>query len=170
MQIACACASASIAASTLMSHSWSSIFLVIACAKFGPAASEAASARASSPSASGSTSRLKKPQRSPSSALIERPVNSSSAVRPWPMIRGSIAQTPMSEPASPTRVNRNATLARGRAEPQVAGGRDRRPGAGADPVDGGDDRLRAVPDRLHEVAGHAREASRPPMSIGSAAR
>jgi hypothetical protein len=35
---------------------------------------------------------------------------------------------------------------------------DSRARAGADAVDGSDHRLRAVPDRLDEVAGHAREA------------
>ena len=56
----------------LMSHSWSSIVLVIACANVGPAASDAASS--APPAAStGSARRLKKPQRSASSAPIERP-------------------------------------------------------------------------------------------------
>jgi hypothetical protein len=109
--MACAWASASIAAGRLMSHSWSSIVFVIACAKVGPEASCAASSAAAS--STGSARRLKKPQRSASSAPIERPVNSSSAVRPWPIRRGSIAHTPMSQPARPTRVNRKATLARG---------------------------------------------------------
>ena len=58
-------------------------------------------------------SRLKKPQRSPSTPFIARPVNSNSAARPWPTIRGSIAHAPMSQPARPTRVNRNATFERG---------------------------------------------------------
>ena len=60
---------------------------------------------------SGATSRLKNPQRSPSSPPSERPVYSSSLARPWPTMRGRIAQAPMSQPASPTRLNRNATLA-----------------------------------------------------------
>ena len=43
---------------------------------------------------------------------MNRPVNSSSLARPWPMIRGRIAQAPMSAPESPTRTNRKATLLR----------------------------------------------------------
>src|SRR5271168_3151548 len=42
-----------------------------------------------------------------------RPDNSNSAARPWPMMRGKIAQAPMSQPASPTRVNKNAVFERG---------------------------------------------------------
>ena len=90
-----------------MSHSCSSIVLVIEWAKVGPDASDDASDEASATTSS--TTRLKKPQRSASSASIERPVYSSSAARPWPMMRGSIAQAPMSQPARPTRVKRNAT-------------------------------------------------------------
>ncbi len=41
-----------------------------------------------------------------------RPVNKSSAARPCPMIRGSMAHAPISHPASPTRVKRNAVLLR----------------------------------------------------------
>ena len=36
---------------------------------------------------------------------------SRSAARPWPIIRGRIAQAPMSQPPRPTRLNRNATFA-----------------------------------------------------------
>jgi hypothetical protein len=46
-------------------------------------------------------------------AVMARPVNSSSDARPWPITRGSSAQAPMSAPASPTRVNRNAVLVAG---------------------------------------------------------
>ena len=46
MQIACAWASASIAAGMLMSHSWSSIVFVIPWANVGPLASDAAMALA----------------------------------------------------------------------------------------------------------------------------
>ncbi len=42
-----------------------------------------------------------------------RPLNSSSDARPWPMMRGRIAQAPMSQPARPTRTNRKAVLASG---------------------------------------------------------
>src|SRR5206468_114295 len=104
MQIACACASASIACSRLIDHSWLSCVLVMPCAKVGPEASWSASASASRSSSSAATSRLKKPQRSPSCAVIVRPVYRSSAARPWPMMRGRIAHAPMSHPASPTRV------------------------------------------------------------------
>src|ERR1043166_2221171 len=41
-----------------------------------------------------------------------RPVHSSSAARPCPMIRGKMAQAPISQPARPTRVNRKAVLLR----------------------------------------------------------
>jgi hypothetical protein len=58
---------------------------------------------------------LQKPQRSPSSALIERPVNSSSAARPWPMIRGRMAQAPMSAPDSRPR-EQESVLAFGREQ------------------------------------------------------
>ena len=63
----------------------------------------------------------------------------------------------MSAPASPTRVNRNAVLASRRRVAQVGRHRQNRAGAGADAVDRGDDRLRALPHRLDEIAGHARE-------------
>ena len=68
---------------------------------------------ASPRTASAAHIRLKKPQRSPSSALIERPLNSNSEARPWPISLGSMAQAPMSQPARPTRVNRNAVLVSG---------------------------------------------------------
>ena len=45
----------------------------------------------------------------------------------------------------------------GRGEPQVAGHRHDRPGAGADAFDRGDDRLRAAAHRPHQVAGHPGE-------------
>ena len=85
--------------------------LVIMCAKVGPAASDCASLIASASSASGATSRLKKPQRSASSAFMVRPVNRSSAARPCPITRGSMAQAPISQPARPTRVKRKAVFA-----------------------------------------------------------
>ena len=44
---------------------------------------------------------------------MARPVINSSAARPWPMIRGKMAQAPMSQPARPTRVNKNAVRAEG---------------------------------------------------------
>src|SRR5262245_43178279 len=74
IQIACACASASIACSRLIDHSWLSCVLVMPCANVGPVASWRASASASRSSSSAATSRLKKPQRSPSCAVIVRPV------------------------------------------------------------------------------------------------
>ena len=110
--------------------------------------------RAASPAA---TTRLKKPHASASSAGIARPVYSSSAARPCPIMRGNSAHAPMSAPARPTRTNRNAVFARRRAEPQVGREREHRARAGADAVDGRDDRLRAMAHRLDEVAGHARE-------------
>src|SRR5690606_38649451 len=61
MHRAWACASASIAASMLMSHSWLSIVLVIIWAKVGPAASFAASSSASSSRRARGHRRLKKP-------------------------------------------------------------------------------------------------------------
>ena len=48
-------------------------------------------------------------------------------------------------------------MRRRRAEAEVAGERDHRAGAGADAVDRRDDRLRAVPHCLDEIARHARE-------------
>ena len=81
-------------------------------AKVGPAASWRASVWASSTTASGAHKRLKNPHRSPSSPVIARPVKSSSLARPWPMIRGSMAHAPMSQPARPTRLNRKAVLLR----------------------------------------------------------
>ena len=112
MQIAWACASASIACSMVIAHSWCSMVLVIPLAKVGPCASSPASFCASSSSASGVQRRLKNPHRSPSSPPSERPVYSSSLARPWPTMRGSMAQAPMSQPASPTRLNRKAVLLR----------------------------------------------------------
>src|SRR5882724_12054074 len=111
MHSACAIASASIASSTDIAHSIASIRLVMVLAKVGPSAISLASDRACDNTCSGATTRLKKPQRSPSSAVMKRPVKSSSEARDWPMMRGRIAQAPMSQPARPTLLNRNATLA-----------------------------------------------------------
>ena len=108
--------------------------------------------------------RLKNPQRSPSSADIVRPVKSSSAARPWPMTRGSIAQAPMSQPARPTRVKRKAVLAAGVRDAQVGEERDHRAGADADAVDGGDDRLRTGAHRLDRSPVMRVKASSPFMS------
>jgi hypothetical protein len=113
MSIAWAWASISIAWSTPTFHSSCSIFFVMACAAVGPPASSCATSNALARAESQSW--LKKPQASPSSALIERPVYRSSEARPWPMMRGRTAQAPMSQPARPTRTNRNATLAPGAA-------------------------------------------------------
>ena len=85
-------------------------------------------------------------------------MNSSSAARPWPMMRGRMAQAPMSQPARPTRVNRKAVLLRGVPRRMSDGHRQDRAGAGADAVDRRDDRLRAGAHRLDEIAGHARES------------
>ena len=63
----------------------------------------------------------------------------------------------MSQPARPTRLNRNAVLRARGAEAQVGRHRDDRAGARADAVDRGDDRLRAGAHRLDQVAGHAGE-------------
>gem|GEM_PF-5205476 len=112
MQIAWAWASASMASSTPIAHSWCSMVLVMPWAKVGPAASSCASACASASTASGSHRRLKKPQASASSPLMLRPVYKRSEARPWPMIRGRMVQAPMSQPARPTRVNRKAVLLR----------------------------------------------------------
>jgi hypothetical protein len=61
----------------------------------------------------------------------------------------------MSQPARPTRVNRNAVLLR--AVPDVRSQRQHRPGTGAHAVDRRDHRLRAGAHRLDHVTGHARE-------------
>ena len=74
MQMACACASASMAWSTLIDHSCSSIVLVMAWANVGPSASDCASAWARSPISSGPWRALKKPQAWASSPRITRPV------------------------------------------------------------------------------------------------
>src|SRR6266536_3599157 len=74
MHSACATASASIACSTDIAHSISSMRLVMALAKVGPSASSRAIALASANTVSGAASRLKKPQRSASSPVITRPV------------------------------------------------------------------------------------------------
>ena len=96
-----------------------------------------------------------------------RPVKSSSAARPWPITRGSIAQAPMSQPARPTRVNRNAVLALGRAEADVGGECDHRAGADAHAVDRGDDRLRRSRHGLHQSPVMRVKASSPFMSLSS---
>src|SRR3984885_13689237 len=111
MHSACAIASASIASSTDIAHSIASIRLVMVLAKVGPAAMSLAKASACGNTSAGATTRLKKPQRSPSSALMKRPVNNNSEARACPMMRGRIAHAPMSQPASPTLLNRKATLA-----------------------------------------------------------
>src|SRR5689334_4132520 len=74
MQIACACASASMAPSISMLHSRCSMVLVMACANVGPSASCAAVACAAASTCPGGYSALKKPQRSPSSPVIARPL------------------------------------------------------------------------------------------------
>ena len=71
---ACATASASIACSTDIAHSISSMRLVMALANVGPSASSFASLVASASTASGAQSRLKKPQRSASSPPMLRPM------------------------------------------------------------------------------------------------
>ena len=86
--------------------------LVIPCANVGPLAKLFAIVCAPPRTWSGACRALKKPHCKPSSALMDRPVKSSSEARPWPISRGSKAQAPMSAPASPTRVNKNAVLAR----------------------------------------------------------
>ena len=86
--------------------------LVSPCANVGPWAISVASAIASSSTVSGVQMRFRKPHCIASSPGMARPVYSSSLARPCPMIRGSIAQAPMSQPASPTRLNRNAVLLR----------------------------------------------------------
>ena len=95
-------------------HSASSWRLVTAWARFGPLAS-CARKRLRFRHARRRRCGSRSPRRAPSSALMLRPVNSSSAARPWPMIRGRIAQAPMSAPDRPTRVNRKAVLASGAA-------------------------------------------------------
>ena len=55
-------------------------------------------------------------------------------------------------------MNRNATFARGVPSRMSQAVAIIAPGADADAVDRRDHRLRAGADRLHEVAGHAREA------------
>ena len=96
-----------------MAHSWCSMVLVMPCAKVGPLARFFASVCAAASTSPGSCSALKNPHCKPSSALMDRPEKSSSEARPWPISRGSKAHAPMSAPASPTRVNKKAVLARG---------------------------------------------------------
>ena len=99
-----------------------------------------------------------------------RPVNSSSAARPWPMIRGRIAQAPMSAPLKADAGEQEGGLRIRALQAEVAGHGEDRPGAGADAFDRGDDRLRAGAHRAHQVAGHARELEqarrRPSWSAG----
>ena len=72
-------------------------------------------------------------------------------------MRGSIAHAPMSQPARPTRTNRNATFER--AVPKRRSDAIARiaPAPAQVPSIGGNDRLRARAHRLDEIAGHLRE-------------
>jgi hypothetical protein len=69
------------------------IFLVMAWAKVGPAPEPVASL-VPRPGHPARTGLLKKPQRSASAPPMARPVASSSAARPWPMMRGSMLHRP----------------------------------------------------------------------------
>jgi hypothetical protein len=161
----------SMAWSTSMLHSCCSIFLVMPWAKVGPPASSCGPASAlPAPGQSGSHRRLKNPQRSPSSPPMARPVISSSVARPWPMMRGSMAQAPMSQPARPTRVNRKAVFERAvprrRSEPAPgcagtgADAVDRRPSTGC-----GQARMALITSPVMRV-----KASRPACPASSAGR
>ena len=74
-----------------------------------PTISSAVSSAASTTAPSGTTL-VTSPMRSASAASMSRPVSSSSNARDAPTRRGSIHDTPMSQPDSPTRMN--ATLKR----------------------------------------------------------
>ncbi len=117
------------------------------CANVGPSASERASACASAGSASGATTRLKNPHAAPSSARHR-------AARVQELRGAALPDHPRQQRARTHVAAREADAheqergaRRRRAEPEVRGERDHRAGARADAVDGGHDRLRAVPHR-----------------------
>ena len=106
------------------------------------------------PSPSGTT-RVTSPMRSASAASISRPVSSSSNARDAPMSRGSIHDTPMSQPDRPTRMNATLKRADCRRDPHVAREREREPAARRGAVHRGDDRLR----HRRASSGRARRSS-----------
>ena len=107
----CACARASISSACVERHVPLGVELALGDAVRDRSAPAPADRQARKPRPSRPRRRgCRSPRRGPSSLVMSRPVNRSSAARPWPISRGSIAQAPMSAPDSPTRVNRNAVL------------------------------------------------------------
>ena len=109
------------------------------------------------------TTRVTSPMRSASAASMRRPVSSSSNARDAPTSRGSIHDTPMSQPDRPTRTNATLKRAVGGRDAHVAREREREPATRRRAVDRGDDRLRHRAHLRHEARdhllhGHARPA------------
>ena len=162
MQMACACASASIAWSSVIACSLSSICLVIACANAGPEARRSARAcawtRTESPSA---TTWFTRPMRSASSASnrvaeeeqLARLRQADDARQQVPRAHVGAAEADLREDEAELRA-----LAR---DAKVARERDDRAGADRDAVDRGDDWLAERADVADEGAGHAREGEEP---------
>ena len=158
MQIACACASASIACSRPMFHSWFSCVFVMPCANVGPVGQPPGQReRSRSSSSSAGCSALKKPHRSPSvgahrAAGVEQlggPALTDDARQHRAGAHVAAGQADAGEQ------ERRRRLRCGEAHVRCHG--DDRSGADAHAVDGRDDRLAAPDHRLHQVAGHARE-------------
>ena len=157
MQIAWACASASIACSRPIDHSWLSWVLVIMWAKVGPAAMRRASAE-----------RLVVERRGRDEAVEEAPggalVGGHRAAGVEELGGAALADDARQHGAGAHVAAGEADageeeggLRLGRAEAEVGGHGDDGAGADADAVDGGDDRLAAGEHRLDEVAGHPGE-------------
>jgi hypothetical protein len=86
------------------------------------------------------------------------------------MIRGRMAHAPMSQPASPTRVEQKRGLRLRRGNAQVAAMAMIAPAPTQTPSTAADDRLAATDDGLDQVTGHAGEVQSPFMSLSAAAR
>jgi hypothetical protein len=161
MQMACAWASASIAAASDMPLSLSSICLVIEWANAGPRASRSAQSRASGVSSASGTTRLTKPMLRACSAEMRSPKKKQLAARPRPTMRGSRYEAPMSAPERPTFGKMKPKRAPSDATPQIARGGDHRARAHAGAMDGGEHRAAQLADALDERAGDARELEQP---------
>jgi hypothetical protein len=142
MQIACACASASIACSIVIAHSWCSMVLVMPLAKLGPAARSRAIACASASSDSGGTRRLNQPQRSPLAAQRAAGVQQFAGPALADDARQHRAGAHVAAGQAHA-VEQERGLAACRAQAQVGRHRQDGAGAGTHAVDGRDDGLRA---------------------------
>ena len=157
MQIACACASASMISSRPIAHSWLSIVLVMPWANNGPSASVRARAPASLQEIG---ARMQRVEKAPALSLLGR----HRAAGEQKLGGAALADDPRQNAAGPhigageaDAGEQEGGLGLRRRQPQVGGHRQDRAGAGAYAIDGSDDRLRAAAHRLDDIAGHSCE-------------